>query len=231
MLVPVLLFLVGFGLLIKGGDWFVDGSVGIARRFHLPELLIGAEGCGTAEDVTRNRDSIQNYTWHAGLCHDAGKICIIDTVLVYERKLLDMEFDLIKAHSKMGAAMLRRFPSTAKYADIALGHHKWYDQSDGYPEEIDTRNSPVKTVIDLIQCADCLDAATDTIGRSYSKGKTLDEFISEIREGSGTRYAPWLTDLLERPEVREDIEFLLTEGRNQNYQDTYMFLKDVNEES
>ena len=42
MLLPVLLFLVGFGLLIKGGDWFVDGSVGIARRFHLPELLIGA---------------------------------------------------------------------------------------------------------------------------------------------------------------------------------------------
>ena len=42
MLVPVILFLIGFGLLIKGGDWFVDGSVGIARRFHLPELLIGA---------------------------------------------------------------------------------------------------------------------------------------------------------------------------------------------
>ncbi|MBQ9613433.1 MAG: calcium/sodium antiporter [Lachnospiraceae bacterium] len=42
MLVPVLLFLVGFVLLIKGGDWFVDGSVGIAHRFHLPELLIGA---------------------------------------------------------------------------------------------------------------------------------------------------------------------------------------------
>ena len=29
-------------LLIKGGDWFVDGATGIARRFHLPELLIGA---------------------------------------------------------------------------------------------------------------------------------------------------------------------------------------------
>ena len=42
MLVPVLLFLVGFALLIKGGDWFVDGAVGIAHRFHLPELLIGA---------------------------------------------------------------------------------------------------------------------------------------------------------------------------------------------
>ena len=42
MLVPVLLFLVGFALLIKGGYWFVDGAVGIAHRFHLPELLIGA---------------------------------------------------------------------------------------------------------------------------------------------------------------------------------------------
>ena len=42
MLVPVLLFLLGFVLLIKGGDWFVDGSVGIAHRLHLPEILIGA---------------------------------------------------------------------------------------------------------------------------------------------------------------------------------------------
>ncbi|MDO5131486.1 MAG: calcium/sodium antiporter [Eubacteriales bacterium] len=42
MLMPVLLFLLGFILLIKGGDWFVDGAVGIAHRFRLPELLIGA---------------------------------------------------------------------------------------------------------------------------------------------------------------------------------------------
>jgi len=42
MVAAVLLFLAGFVLLIKGGDWFVDGSVGIAHRFHLPELLIGA---------------------------------------------------------------------------------------------------------------------------------------------------------------------------------------------
>lgn len=42
MHVPVLLFVVGLVLLIKGGDWFVDGSVGIAHRFGLPEILIGA---------------------------------------------------------------------------------------------------------------------------------------------------------------------------------------------
>ena len=37
-----LLFIVGLVLLIKGGDWFVDGATGVAHRFHLPELLIGA---------------------------------------------------------------------------------------------------------------------------------------------------------------------------------------------
>ena len=42
MLIPVLLFIVGLLFLIKGGDWFVDGATGIARRFHVPELLIGA---------------------------------------------------------------------------------------------------------------------------------------------------------------------------------------------
>ena len=42
MLIPVLLFLLGFLLLIKGGDWFVDGASGIAHRFGVPELLIGA---------------------------------------------------------------------------------------------------------------------------------------------------------------------------------------------
>ena len=42
MLKAVLLFAVGLVCLIKGGDWFVDGATGIARRFHLPELLIGA---------------------------------------------------------------------------------------------------------------------------------------------------------------------------------------------
>ena len=42
MLIPILLFIVGLVLLIKGGDWFVDGATGIAHRFHIPEILIGA---------------------------------------------------------------------------------------------------------------------------------------------------------------------------------------------
>lgn len=42
MLIPVMLFALGLVMLIKGGDWFVDGATGIAERFHVPELIIGA---------------------------------------------------------------------------------------------------------------------------------------------------------------------------------------------
>ncbi|HJB58994.1 MAG TPA: calcium/sodium antiporter [Candidatus Faecalibacterium faecipullorum] len=42
MLAALLWFCAGLFVLVKGGDWFVDGAVGIARKFRLPDLLIGA---------------------------------------------------------------------------------------------------------------------------------------------------------------------------------------------
>lgn len=42
MLIPVLLFIVGLVLLIKGGGWFVDGATDIAHRFRIPEIIVGA---------------------------------------------------------------------------------------------------------------------------------------------------------------------------------------------
>ena len=38
----LVLFAVGLVLLIKGGDWFVDSATGIAKRFRVPEIIIGA---------------------------------------------------------------------------------------------------------------------------------------------------------------------------------------------
>lgn len=38
----VIMFIAGLILLIKGGDWFVDAATAIARKFHIPEIIIGA---------------------------------------------------------------------------------------------------------------------------------------------------------------------------------------------
>ena len=42
MLKCIICFAIGLVLLIKGGDWFVDGATGIARRFKLPDIVVGA---------------------------------------------------------------------------------------------------------------------------------------------------------------------------------------------
>ena len=41
LVIQMLLLAVGFLMLVKGADWFVDGSSAVARRFGIPQLVIG----------------------------------------------------------------------------------------------------------------------------------------------------------------------------------------------
>lgn len=41
LLLEVLLLALGFVMLVKGADWFVDGAAGIAEKFGIPQLVIG----------------------------------------------------------------------------------------------------------------------------------------------------------------------------------------------
>ncbi|MBR5419843.1 MAG: hypothetical protein IK115_01700 [Lachnospiraceae bacterium] len=187
----------------------------------MPELFIGFPGCPDAASVRDQKDRIIDYTFHSALCHDLGKLFIIDTISMYGRSLLDTEFLTIKHHPMIGARLAAEHHSTKDYADVILGHHIWYDCSRGYPDNFDTRKSPYKAVIDIVLVADCLDAATDTVGRSYSRGKTFAEFEKEVEEGLGMHYAPFFAELFKQPSFRSDIEYLLNEGRERMYRDTY----------
>ena len=40
--VTILLFVVGLVLIVKGGDWFLDGAVWIAEATGVPHFIIGA---------------------------------------------------------------------------------------------------------------------------------------------------------------------------------------------
>lgn len=50
MLLQCLLLVVGFVMLVKGADWFVDGAAGVAGKFGIPQLVIGLTivACGTS---------------------------------------------------------------------------------------------------------------------------------------------------------------------------------------
>ena len=41
MAINILLIALGFALLVKGADFLVDGASGVAKRFHIPEIIIG----------------------------------------------------------------------------------------------------------------------------------------------------------------------------------------------
>ncbi len=41
ILVKLLFLVIGFIMLVKGADWFVDGSSGIARKLGIPQLVVG----------------------------------------------------------------------------------------------------------------------------------------------------------------------------------------------
>lgn len=175
-------------------------------------------------NVPQNRDKAIDFAYHAAVCHDFGKLMIIDTIFVYGRKLFDLEFDMVKEHPNIGYKLLSSYDSTKKYADVARGHHLWYDGSRGYPMEFDASKSPVKVIIDIVTIADCMDAATDSVGRSYNRGKTLADYEQEVIRDAGSRYAPWGPEILRDENVRQDLEHILGEDRHKLYMETFKLL-------
>lgn len=195
-----------------------------------PEAFSGVLGYDGKEPLTEEkRYEIIEFAYQGALCHDFGKLYVMDTISVYGRKILDDEFDMIQCHGDLGSDLLLRCESTRRYANIAKGHHKWYDNTKGYPQNFDTSTVPEKILIDLVTIADCLDAATDTVGRSFSKGKSLADIKAELTEGAGTRYTPYIVELMEHPQVDEDLKFILSEYRLKQYRETYVRLQKVSE--
>ncbi len=66
LLFTILLFCVGLVLIIKGGDYFIESAVRIARASHLPEIFIGATIVSIAttlpEGVVSITASVKGYT-------------------------------------------------------------------------------------------------------------------------------------------------------------------------
>ena len=188
-----------------------------------PELFIGYAGSGTREEVLDITEEILEHAEHAALCHDVGKLFVIEIIMTYGRKLRGREFELIRSHSDIGAHVLKQHADTEDYVAVAKCHHDAYEELEARFKEASLDPAELPFVA-ITCCADCLDAATDTVGRSYKLGKTFEEVRGELEADRGTRYAPYVVDLLHDPELEEDIKMILTEGREENYRRAYRFL-------
>ena len=192
-----------------------------------PELFVGELNTRSIKGVIKKKEEISDYAYKCALMHDIGKIFVVETIITYGRNLLPDEFDLIRIHATVGASLLAKHKQTKKYASSAKGHHKWFNNKGGYPEDFDIDALKNKTILSIITCADCLDAATDIVGRSYKPGKAIEDFIKELKEDKGKRYAPYLYELFKDQEIFDELKDLLTKGREENYRKTYNLLKSL----
>ncbi|MCL2203110.1 MAG: hypothetical protein FWB88_04140 [Defluviitaleaceae bacterium] len=197
----------------------------LARHFitRKPAYFIGMCGASTSQEVTDHADAILHLISRAALCHDIGKISYINTVSLHSRRLFDFEFDIIKEHIRADTLLGNNHASAQMHclADVIKGHHKWYDGTGGYPQWFNNRASPFAFVIDMVSVADSIDAATDTVGRSYAHGLTLEQIIAEIQAQAGTRYHPEIAAALEDTALKEEIQTCLTTGREETYFNAY----------
>ncbi len=160
------------------------------------------------------KNNLFEFVKRSALLHDTGKTKITDIVNTQGRRLWDREFMGIKNHPLFGAEMLEQDEDLVKYRDVALGHHRFYDGSAGYPMEFDNTKSVYRIIIDLITICDCIDAATDHLGRNYKRAKTLDEVLCELVEGKGTRYNPDLVEVIDNsPRLKKEMRYIVSEGR------------------
>ena len=187
-----------------------------------PELFIGILDTKNKCEVIEKYDSILEYIKECALYHDVGKISLVDIINTQNRRLLDLEFKKIKMHPENIKEIFNQDKDFEKYYDVMLAHHKWYNGQGGYPESFDNTKSKIKIIIDLVTIADCTDAATDILGRNYSKGKTFLTLLDELIEAKGTRYNPDIVDYIaSNDKLIKSLSKLTTDGRTEIYQEVY----------
>ena len=168
-------------------------------------------------------DEIMEYLSEAALYHDVGKCLTVGVINLQNRKLTDVEFKYIRMHPSKSKLLLGDDPSFEDYYDVMLGHHKTYDGLGGYPNEFNNLNSKFKIAIDLITIADSIDAATDVLGRNYSRGKDFYTLLTELKQYKGTRYNPFIVEFINGNEnLKEELNNITGPDRASVYYDVYL---------
>lgn len=129
-----------------------------------------------------------------GLLHDMGKMLTPNEVLNKPGRLTDEEMEIIKLHPVDGREILLATNDVMDdVIDVAYGHHERLNGT-GYPRGVASKRLSLYTR--MVTIADVFDAITGD--RVYSKGKTAEEALSIIHQGSANAFdAPLVIKFIE----------------------------------
>jgi HD-GYP domain-containing protein (c-di-GMP phosphodiesterase class II) len=128
-------------------------------------------------------EEVQHKVWISGLLHDVGKIGVEDLVLRKEGKLTPEEFELMKAHTVIGAEIMTPIEQLREMVPGIRSHHENWNGR-GYPDGLKGEQIPLFGRI--IAVADTFDAITTN--RPYQQAYSLDYAVETIRKLTGSRF-------------------------------------------
>jgi response regulator RpfG family c-di-GMP phosphodiesterase len=138
-------------------------------------------------------ESQANLLHLASPMHDVGKVGIADAVLLKNGKLTPQEFEIIKAHTEIGYAILKSSRREILKAAViaARQHHERWDGK-GYP--LGLAGEAIHIFGRITALADVFDALLHK--RVYKPAWGADEVLDYFRRNRGTRFDPRLVDIL-----------------------------------
>jgi putative nucleotidyltransferase with HDIG domain len=126
---------------------------------------------------------------HGALLHDIGKIGVPDAILHKPDKLTEAEWQIMRRHPEIGAAMVDEVEYLAEARRIILHHHERWDGR-GYP--LGLRGSQITLGARAFAVSDTFDAITQD--RPYRRGRSFDEAREEIVRHRATQFDPDAVD-------------------------------------
>jgi len=122
--------------------------------------------------------------------HDLGKVGIPDQILFKPGPLNEEEWEIMKMHPEKGYRIASSSPDLSTVAELILKHHEHWNGG-GYPLGLKGDSIPVECRI--LSIVDAFDAMTND--RPYSKARTDDEAISELKRFAGKQFDPELVEV------------------------------------
>ena len=141
-----------------------------------------------AEQLQMDADEIK-VLCHGALLHDIGKIGVPDAILHKPGPLTDEEWEIMRRHPEMGAAMIAEVEYLTDARRTVLHHHERWDGG-GYPRGLRGAQIPVGARVFAI--ADTVDAMTQD--RPYRRRCSLDEAREEVLRHRGGQFDPEAVD-------------------------------------
>lgn len=186
----------------------------------VPERVIGVYGLKSIDEILARKEELTEKVYECAVCHDVGKIMLLNYVEIYNRRLLDEEFRAITLHPQIGSIILKSLGRDDMYY-AALYHHCHSDLSGGYPRKMPPCPPEYKLIADIVSVADSLEAATDNIGRCYAAPKSFETIVEELRSFCPVRYSADVVELFDDREFFERIKTELLQERRETYLDIY----------